>query len=85
MTYEYSNIEMKYQKDGKKIVRKVYMKNGKGYKTVTKYGKRGQKLGTVKKSIHDTHAEQIKMGRFVPGLFADCLFGRRTRKNSGIP
>jgi hypothetical protein len=81
MTYEYSNTEMKYQQDGKKIVRKVYMKNGKGYKSVTKYSKRGKKLSTVKKPIHETHAEHIRMGRFVPGLFADCVSGNRTRKN----
>ena len=80
MTYQYSNVEMKMLPNGRKTVRKVYMKNGKGYKSVTKYSKRGKKLSSVKKPIHETHAEHIQTGKFVPGLFADC-YGKRTRKN----
>ncbi len=56
------------------------MKNGKGYKTVTKYSRTGKKMGSVRKPIHETHAEQIKRGRFVPGLFSDCILGNKTRK-----
>lgn len=80
--HQYSNIEIKYQPNGNRTVRKVYMRNGKGYKSVTKYSKRGKKLSTAKKPIHETHADHIRMGRFVPGLFADCVCsGKGTRKN----
>jgi hypothetical protein len=66
----YENREVKKVKGGK-IVRKVSIKNGKGFKTVTKYH-RGQKLSTVKKPIHKTHIRLIISGKFVPGLFSDC-------------
>jgi hypothetical protein len=35
---------------GAKVVRKVVIRNGKGYKSVTKY-KNGKKIGTAKKRI----------------------------------
>lgn len=37
--FNYENTETKTQFGGKKIVRKVSIKNGKGYKSVTKYHK----------------------------------------------
>ncbi len=81
MPYQYSNVEIKMLPNGRKSVRKVYVKNGKGYKSVTQYSKKGKKLSSTRKPIHETHAEHIQMGRFVPGLFADCVSGSRTRKN----
>ena len=69
---------------GKKVVRKVSIKNGKAIKMVSKYH-RGKHLGTAKKPIHTEHVEMIRMGKFVTGLFADCKCGmsnkRKTRKN----
>jgi hypothetical protein len=56
---------------GSKIVRNVSIKNGKGYKIVTKYHK-GKKIGTIKKNIHNDHIELIQRGKFIPGLFLDC-------------
>lgn len=58
------------QSGGKKTVRKVTIKNGKGYKSVTKYV--GKKSKTFKKKINNTHLGLIKMGKFIPGLFNDC-------------
>lgn len=75
--FNYENTEVKSQTGGK-IVRKVSIKNGKGYKSVTKY-RRGRKIGTVKKPIHKSHVELIKIGKFIPGLFLDCKC--KTRKN----
>jgi hypothetical protein len=68
--FNYENREVKTMTGGK-IVRKVSIKNGKGYKSVTKYHK-GKKGSTHKKPIHKGHIELIKMGKFIPGLFSDC-------------
>jgi len=72
MPYQYSNVEIKILPNGRKTVRKVYVKNGKGYKIVTKY-RRGRKTSSVKKPIHVDHIDQIKKCQFVPGLFAECI------------
>ena len=55
---------------GTKIVRTVSIKNGKGYKSITKY-RNGQKTETIKKSIHPEHMTMIKNKKFIPGLFSD--------------
>jgi hypothetical protein len=69
---------------GKKVVRKVSIKNGKAIKMVSKYHG-GKHLGTAKKPIHKEHVEMIRLGKFVKGLFNDCKCGtnhkRKTRKN----
>ena len=78
--FNYQNVEIKTQSGGKKIVRKVSIKNGKGYKSVTKYQK-GKKLGTIKKMINDAQIQMIKVGKFIPGLFSDCGCNKKTRKN----
>jgi len=80
--YFYENTEVK-KIGGKRIVRKVSIKNGKGVKMVSKYH-RGKHLGTVKKPIHKEHVEMITLGKFVNGLFGDCKCGdkkTKTRKN----
>jgi hypothetical protein len=80
--YFYENTEVK-KIGGKKIVRKVSIKNGKAIKMVSKYHK-GKHLGTVKKSIHKDHVQMITIGKFVSGLFSDCKCGEKktkTRKN----
>jgi len=78
--FNYENTEVKQQLGGKKIVRKVSIKNGKGYKSVTKYNK-GKKVGNIKKPIHKEDIYFIKLGKFIPGLFSDCKCGEKTRKN----
>jgi hypothetical protein len=77
----YENIEVT-KRGGKKIVRKVSIKNNKAVKSVTKYH-RGRHLGTVKKTIDKTHIEMIRIGKFVKGLFNDCncVNNKKTRKN----
>jgi hypothetical protein len=81
--YFYENTEVK-KVGGKKIVRRVTIKNGKAIKMVSKYHK-GKHLGTAKKPIHKHHVEMIQLGKFVKGLFGDCKCGdkskSRTRKN----
>jgi hypothetical protein len=71
MTYNYFNKDVRVA-NGKKTVRVVSVKNGRGYKSVTNY--RGKKrVGTVKKRIHDDHIKLIGGGKFIPGLFNDCI------------
>jgi hypothetical protein len=81
--FTYENTETKTMLGGGKIVRKVSIKNGKGYKSVTKY-RGGKKIGTSRKQIHKPHMELIKLGKFIPGLFLDCdckTTNKKTRKN----
>ncbi len=80
MGFNYENTETKIQSGGK-VVRKVSIKKGRGYKSVTKY-RRDKKLYTVKKPIHKEHIKMIKRGIFVPGLFQDCR-GCKTKKRRG--
>ena len=56
--FNYQNIEVKKMTGGSKIVRKVSIKNGKGYKSVIKYRK-GKKTGTIKKLIHKAQMSNI--------------------------
>ena len=60
-----------FQKGGKRIIHKVSIKNGKGYKSVTKYNG-GKKTSFVKKPIHESHVKLIRSRKFIPGLFSDC-------------
>jgi len=78
--FNYENTEIVAQKGGK-VVRKVSIKKGRGYKTITKYHK-GKRLYTVKKPIHTSHLKLIKKGKFIPGLFKDCK-NCKTKKRQG--
>lgn len=80
--FNYENTETKIQRGGK-IVRKVSIKRGKGYKSITKYRK-GKKLHTIKKPLHKEDIKLIKRGKFIPGLFHDCKGkGCKTKKRRG--
>ena len=66
----------KHQHGGKKTVRHVSIKNGKGHKKVSHY--RGNKLvRTIKKSLKKPEMEMIRIGKFIPGLFRDCQVSRK--------
>lgn len=69
-SFNYENVETK-QVGGLKIIRKVSVKRGKGYKSITKY-RRGKKISSIKKQIHNKHMNMIKGGKFIFGLFNDC-------------
>jgi hypothetical protein len=75
--FNYENTEIVAQKGGK-IVRKVSIKKGRGYKSVTKY-RRGKKMYSMKKPIHTAHMYLIQKGKFIPGLFGDC---KQCKKNN---
>jgi len=76
--FNYNNIEIK-QKGDTKTIRRVSIKNGTGYKSVTKY-KNGKKIKSVKKPINTKHLRMIHGGSFVKGLFKDCNNCNKTRK-----
>jgi hypothetical protein len=79
--FNYQNTEVKTMTGGSKVVRKVSIKNGKGYKSITKYRK-GKKTGTIKKPIDDAHIKLIQLRKFIPGLFLDFHFSvNKTRKH----
>lgn len=76
--FNYENTEIK-QQGGVKVVRKVSIKRGKGYKSVTKF-RRGKKISSSKKPIHIDHMNMIKRGQFITGLFKDCVNCSKTHK-----
>ena len=67
--FHYYNTE-KRVRGGKHITRKVIIKGGKGYKSVTIKG--GKQNRTVKRRLNKTEIEKIRKGKFIKGLFKDC-------------
>ena len=77
--FNYQNIEVKKMTGGSKIVRKVSIKNGKGYKSVCLH-KHGKKCHNNKKHLTKSEIQMIKMGKFIPGLFSNCKSCSRKRR-----
>jgi hypothetical protein len=81
--FNYSNLDTK-QKGGRKTVRNVSIKNGKGHKSISQY-KKGKKMYSVKKPLTIVEIVTIQRGQFIPGLFGDCkgsdCMKNKTRKN----
>lgn len=75
MKFHYYNKEIKH-KGGKKTVRLVSIQKGKGYKSVSHYH-HGKHQKTHKKRICPHHIDMIKKGKFVPGLFKECLHKKK--------
>ena len=76
MPKHYENVEVHKTKGGGKIVRKVSIKNGKGFKSVSRYH-RGKHIRTVRRPLAKKHITLILVRRFIPGLFSDCQNTRR--------
>ena len=74
---DYQSSEVK-QMGGKKIVRKVSIKNGKGHKSVSYY-KNGKHVSTIKKGLNSIEMGFIKVGKFIPGLFKDCPCNKKNK------
>jgi hypothetical protein len=68
--FNYHNTEKRVH-NGKHVTRKVIIKGGKGYKSVTM--KRGKRNHTVKRQLKEHEMEKIKKGKFIKGLFKDCV------------
>ncbi len=69
--FDYKNTEVKHNQSGGKVVRKVSIKNGKGYKSISKYHRK-KHIGTVRKTLKKSEIRMIKLGKFIPGLFNNC-------------
>jgi len=69
--FNYDNTEVKNNQFGGKIIRKVSIKKGKGYKSISKYHRK-KHIGTVKKTLKSAEIQMIKLGKFIPGLFTNC-------------
>lgn len=76
--FNYSNTQCS-QTGGKKIVRKVLIKKGKGNKSV-KYYKSGKLVSNIKRGLKPAEIEHIKMGKFIPGLFKDCQCNKTKKR-----
>jgi hypothetical protein len=77
--YNFLSVQ-KHQSGGKKTVRRVQIKNGKGHKSISYY-RNGKLVKTAKKGLNSLEMEMIKMGKFIPGLFKDCSCHKKTRKS----
>ena len=77
--FNYVNTEVKNNLVGGKIVRKVSIKKGKGYKSISNYHRK-KHTGTVKKTLKTAEIQMIKLGKFIPGLFKNCKSCSRKRR-----
>jgi len=69
--FNYMNIQTS-QVGGTKTVRNVTIRRGKGHKSLTKYN-RNKKIFTVKRKLRRCDVSSIKKGKFIKGLFDDCI------------
>ena len=79
MTYSYVNNQTSII-GGKRITRKVVIRNGKGYKSLCTY-KNGKKCHNKKKHLSKLEIQMIKIGKFIPSLFRDIKTKTRKNKN----
>ena len=79
--FKYSNVQH-HMHGGKKMIHKVHIKNGKGYKSVT-HVRHGKRVHHSRKSLSTNEMGLIKIGKFIPGLFKDLTSSNKnkTRKH----
>ena len=78
--FDYENTELvKNKQSGGKIVRNVTIKNGKGYKSISRYHRK-KHIGTVRKLLKASEIQMIKLGKFIPGLFKNCKSCSKKRR-----
>ena len=73
--FNYSNVQH-HHTGGAKETRKVVIKKGQGYKSISFY-KKGKLMKTIKRPLLSKHIQMIKNRKFIYGLFSDC----KTRKH----
>ena len=74
--FSYQNLETHKIAGGVKQVRKVVIKKGKGTKSISHFYK-GKHKRTYKKKLSLSEISLIKTGKFIPGLFKDCIMKKR--------
>jgi len=78
--FNYKNNEVvENNQSGGKIVRNVTIKNGKGYKSITRYHRK-KHIGTIRKTLKRGEIQMIKLGKFIPGLFKNCKSCSKKRR-----
>jgi hypothetical protein len=70
MSFHYKNTE-KRMHGGKHVVRKVHVSGTRGFKSVSV--RHNKRMRTVKKPLSRREICHIKKGKFIKGLFDDCL------------
>ena len=68
--YTYDNKEVRVLRNGAKSIRRVVIRGGAGFKSVTH--KKGKKHRTVTFKLNRVEIDHIKSGKFVKGLFDEC-------------
>lgn len=76
-SYQSTQIAMN---GGKKLVRNVTIKNGKGYKSVDRYCK-GKCNSTMKRRLVLKEIQMIQRNQYIPGLFKSCFPKHRISRN----
>jgi hypothetical protein len=69
--FHYNNTEVKHNQFGGKIIRKISIIKGKGYKSISNYHRK-KHIKTVRKPLKKREIQTIKLGQFIPGLFNNC-------------
>jgi len=78
--FHYKNVEAKHHR-GTKTVRKVHIRGNIGHKSITKYVG-GVRRHSIRHKLNPEEIAQIKVGKFIPGLFRDCKICSKTAKAS---
>lgn len=76
--FSYESVQT-HMAGGKIQVRNVTIKNGKGYKSVSRYCK-GKCNSTVKRRLLLKDIEMIQRHQYIPALFKDCRPKNRTSR-----
>jgi hypothetical protein len=77
--FSYESVQT-HMAGGKTQVRNVTIKNGKGYKSVSRYCK-GKCNSTVRRRLLLKDIEMIQRHQYIPALFKDCRPKNRTSRN----
>ena len=77
--FSYESVQT-HMAGGKIQVRNVTIKNGKGYKSVSRYCK-GKCNSTVKRRLLLKDIEMIQRHQYIPALFKDCRPKNRTSRS----
>ena len=76
--FSYESVQT-HMAGGKIQVRNVTIKNGKGYKSVSRYCK-GKCNSTVKRRLLLKEIKMIQRHQYIPALFKDCRPKNRTSR-----
>ena len=77
--FSYESVQT-HMAGGKIQVRNVTIKNGKGYKSVSRYCK-GKCNTTVKRRLLLKEIQMIQRNQYIPALFKDCRPKNRTSRS----